>query len=87
MKFEPQARVARYTHLAVLKPYRGLNIPLAMMLEAHRRLIVPRQFDYTWLLFDVERAANSFLVHQLGFTPLPETLVSEYGCRCTLVSC
>lgn len=56
LKFDPQARVARYTHLAVLKPYRGMNIPLAMMLEAHRTVIVPRQFNYTWLLFDVERA-------------------------------
>ena len=85
LKFAPQARVARYTHLAVLKPYRGMNIPLAMMIEAHRRVIVPRQFDYTWLLFDVERAANSFLSRVLGFTPMAETFVSEYGCRCPLV--
>ena len=83
--FEPKARVARFTHLAVLRPYRGQNIPLAMMLRAHRSLIVPRQFDYTWLLFDVERAANSFLARQLGFTLLPQTFVSEYGCRCPLV--
>ena len=85
LKFEPQARVARYTHLAVLKPYREMNIPLAMMVEAHRRVIVPLQFDYTWLLFDVERAANCFLSRLLGFTPMPETFVSEYGCRCPLV--
>ncbi len=85
LKFQPQARVARFTHLAVLKPYRGRHIPLAMMLEAHRRVIVPRLFDYTWLLFDVERAANSFLSRQLGFTLLPQTFVSEYGCRCPLV--
>ncbi len=85
LKFEPQARVARYTHLAVLKPYRGMNIPLAMMIEAHRRVIVPLQLDYTWLLFDVERAAESFLSRLLGFTPMPETFVSDYGCRCPLV--
>jgi len=85
LKFDAHARVARYTHLAVLKPYRGMNIPLAMMIEAHRRVIVPRQFDYTWLLFDVERAANSFLSRLLGFTPLREAFVSEYGCRCPLV--
>ena len=85
LKFEPRARVARYTNLAVLKPYRGMNIPLAMMLEAHRRVVVPRQFDYTWLLFDVARAGNSFLSRLLGFTPLPETFVSEYGCRCPLL--
>jgi len=85
LKFDPCARVARYTHLAVAKPYRGMNIPLAMMIEAHRSVIVPRQFDYTWLLFDVQRAANSFLSARLGFTPLSETFVSEYGHRCPLV--
>lgn len=83
--FDQQARVARFTHLAVLKPFRGLNIPLAMMLEAHRSVIVPGVFDHTWLLFDVEKAARSFLVRQLGFTLLPQTFVSEYGCRCPLV--
>ena len=83
--FNPQARVARFTHLAVLKPYRGRQIPLAMMLEAHRSVIVPNQFDFTWLLFDVGKAANSFLSQQLGFTLLPQTFVSEYGCRCPLV--
>ena len=85
LKFAPQARVARFTHLAVLKPYRGLNIPLAMMLEAHRRVLAPQRFDHTWLLFDVERAANSFLSRLLGFVPQSETFVSEYGCRCPLV--
>ncbi|HEY3581693.1 MAG TPA: hypothetical protein VGK82_14150 [Pyrinomonadaceae bacterium] len=85
LNFEPEARVARFTHLAVLKPYRGLNLPLAMMLEAHRGAIVPGDFDYTWLLFDVGRAAKSFLSRQLGFTMLPQTFVSEYGCRCPLV--
>ena len=83
--FDRQARVARFTHLAVLKPYRGRRIPLAMMLEAHRSVIVPGQFDHTWLLFDVEKAAGSFLSRQLGFKPLPQTFVSEYGCRCPLV--
>jgi hypothetical protein len=83
--FDPKARVARFTHLAVLKPFRGMSIPLAMMLEAHRSAIVPGQFDYTWLLFDVERAARSFLARQLAFTLLPQTFVSEYGCRCPLV--
>ena len=83
--FDSQARVARFTHLAVLRPYRSQNIPLAMMLEAHRSMIAPSQFDITWLLFDVEKATRSFLSRQLGFKPLPQTFVSEYGCRCPLV--
>ena len=85
LKFDRQSRVARFMHLAVLKPYRGMNIPLTMMLEAYRSIIAPRQFDYTWLLFDVERATRSFLLRQVGFKPLPQTFVSEYGCRCPLV--
>ncbi|HKP84212.1 MAG TPA: hypothetical protein VJT69_19505 [Pyrinomonadaceae bacterium] len=85
LRIHPQARAARFTHLAVLKPYRGMNIPLTLMLEAHRSVIVPDRFDYTWLLFDVERAANSFLSRELGFTVLPQTFVSEYGCRSPLV--
>jgi hypothetical protein len=85
LSFDRQARVARFTHLAVLNPFRGMNIPLAMMLEAHRSVIVPGQFDHTWLLFDVEKAARSFLARQLRFALLPQTFVSEYGCRCPLV--
>jgi len=85
LKFGPRARVARYTHLAVLKPYRGMNIPLALMVKAHHSVIIPLQFDYTWLLFDAERAGDSFLSRRLGFKPLPETFVSEYGCRRPLV--
>ena len=85
LPFDPQARVARFTHLAVLKPFRGMNVPLAMMLAAHRGVIVPGGFDYTWLLFNVEKAAGSFLARQLGFTLLPHAFVSEYGCRCPLV--
>lgn len=85
LRFEPEARVARFIHLAVLKPYRGMNVPLAMMLEIHRSVIAPGDFDYTWLLFDAGRAARSFLSRQLGFTLLPQTFVSEYGCRCPLV--
>src|SRR5690242_10963141 len=41
LPFDSKARVARFTHLAVLKRFRGMNIPLAMMLEAHRSVIVP----------------------------------------------
>lgn len=81
LKFDLHAQVARYTHLAVLKPYRGMNVPLMMMLEAHRRFIVPRRIWYTWLLFDAERASKSFLCRRLGFTPLPKTFISAYGCR------
>jgi GNAT superfamily N-acetyltransferase len=83
--FEPGARAARFTHLAVLRPFRGRNIPAMMMLEAHRLFVAPRQYDYTWLLFDAERAPTSFLTKLFGFNPKAGTFVSEYGRRCPLV--
>jgi ribosomal protein S18 acetylase RimI-like enzyme len=83
--FEQGARAARLTHLAVLKPFRGRNVPLMMALEAHRLFIAPGGFDYTWLLFDAERAPASFLSRRLGFTPRAEVFASEYGRRRALV--
>lgn len=85
LTFKQHARVARFMHLAVLKPYRGMDIPLMMVLEAHKRIIIPHRFDYTWLLFDAGRAATSFLCRHLGFIPTDDTFNSEYGCRCPLV--
>lgn len=75
-------RVARYSRLAVLKPYRGCGVPLVLLLEAYRRFIVPQQFCYSWLLFDAARAASSLMVRLLGFTPGERIIRSEYGaCR------
>ena len=75
----PGAKVARYTQLAVLKPYRGLNIPIIMMLEAYSRFVVPQGVACTWLLFDADRAASSFLCRRLGFMPVKTSSFSEYG--------
>jgi hypothetical protein len=72
-------------HLAVLRSFRGRNVPLMMALEAHRHFIAPGGYDYTWLLFDAERAPGSFLSRWLGFTPRADIFVSEYGRRCPLV--
>jgi len=85
LEFSSGARVARYTQLAVLKPYRGLNIPLKLMLEAHHRFIVPGNFDYTWLLFDAERADSSLMCKWLAFAPGQRTFASEYGPSRTLL--
>jgi GNAT superfamily N-acetyltransferase len=83
--FEPGARAARFMHLAVVKAFRGRNIPAMMMLEAHRRFVAPRRYDYTWLLFNAERAPTSFLARLLGFSPKADIFTSEYGRRCPLV--
>jgi hypothetical protein len=85
LQFKAGARSARFMHLAVLPPFRGMNIPLMMALEAHRNIIAPRRYDYTWLLFDVLRARSSFLCRRLGFKPRDGVYVSEYGRRCPLI--
>jgi hypothetical protein len=79
LDFPLGARVARYTQLAVLRPYRGLNLPLKLILEAHRRFVAPGRFDYTWLLCDAERAASSNLCQHLAFAPGERVFLTEYG--------
>ncbi len=79
MAFDPDARVARYTQLAVLKPFRGINVPLAMMLEAHHSFVVPGRFEFTWLLFNAERAGQSLMSKWLAFVPGNLDFLSEYG--------
>ncbi|MGE0127973.1 MAG: hypothetical protein AB7U82_07830 [Blastocatellales bacterium] len=85
LSFAPQARAARYTQLAVLKPYRGMDIPVRMILEAHHRFVIPSRFDYTWLLFDARRAASSSLCQWLAFSSSERAFASEYGFSRSLV--
>jgi ribosomal protein S18 acetylase RimI-like enzyme len=83
--FGRQTRAARLSHLAVLAPYRRMNIPLMLMLHAFREIIGPGGFDHTWLLFDTQRVASSALVNLLGFIPTRHGFDSEYGNRSALV--
>src|SRR5438034_4056853 len=46
LKFDPGVRVARYTQLAVLRPYRGMNIPLMLILDGHRQFILRNHFQH-----------------------------------------
>ncbi|HVV72560.1 MAG TPA: hypothetical protein VHI52_13855 [Verrucomicrobiae bacterium] len=85
LAFDGRVKVARYTQLAVLKPYRGMNLPLRLILEAHRRFVVPGHFAYTWLLYRPEHAAESSLCRLLGFQPGTGTFESPYGPVRTLV--
>jgi hypothetical protein len=81
----PEARTARYMQLAVRKPYRGKDLPLMLILEAHRRFVAPGKFTHTWLLFDAERAANSSLCRRLGFWASERAFPSQFGIRRILV--
>jgi hypothetical protein len=75
-----QERAARYTQLAVLKPYRGLDLPVRLILEAHRRFVSDTEIRYTWMLFDAERARTSSLCTLLGFRASSRKFRTEYGC-------
>jgi hypothetical protein len=81
----PYARTARYTQLAVVKPYRGMHLPLMLILEAHYRFVVPGGFTHTWLLFDAERAASSSLCARLGFSASERVFHSQFGVNRVLV--
>jgi hypothetical protein len=75
----PNALTARYTQLAVIKPYRGMNLPLMLILKAHYHFVVPGDFTHTWLLFDAKRAASSALCARLGFSASERAFHSQFG--------
>jgi hypothetical protein len=81
----PNARTARYTQLAVVKPYRGMNLPLMLILKAHYHFVGPGGFTHTWLLFDAKRAANSSLCARLGFSVSERVFHSQFGVTRVLV--
>jgi hypothetical protein len=81
----PEARTARYTQLAVIKPYRGMNLPLMLILKAHYHFVAPGEFTHTWVLFDSKRAANSSLCERLGFSAGARVFHSQLGITRILV--
>jgi hypothetical protein len=84
LPFSTSERVARYTHMAVLKPYRGLNLPLYMILEARQLFIIPGGYSYTWLLFQNSRAISSTFCTKLGFSASTHVVYGEQG-RCRVL--
>lgn len=82
---DPGARTARYMQLAVSKPYRGMNLPLMLILKAHCHFVTPGKFTHTWLLFDAKRAANSSLCARLGFSASERVFHSQLGITRVLV--
>jgi hypothetical protein len=82
--FAETDRVARFTHMAVLKPYHGLNLPLHMLLEATQRYVTPRGFTHTWLTFPADRAAASTFCRVLHFTSAMHSVDGELG-RCKVL--
>ena len=82
--FPAGERAARYTQLAVLEPYRGMNFPIRLILAAQRRFVDPQKIHHTWLLFNAERAKHSSLCNLLGFDVSRDAFLTEYGRSCVL---
>jgi hypothetical protein len=82
--FPRTAQVVRYTQLAVLKRYRGLNLPLTMILEANSLFTAPFGFTHSWMAFPVRSVLPSF-VRLLGFHKVGEPVVSDQGFSWVLV--
>jgi hypothetical protein len=67
LSFFARERAARDSQLAVLGAYRGMNLPVRLIIELRRRFVGPKPICYTWLMFNAERAKTSALCELLGF--------------------
>ena len=80
--FEENDRVGRYAQMAVLKPYRGLNLPLYLLLEARQLYVLGGGFTHTWLLFRADRAMSTRFCTRLNFSASSRIVQGEEGaCR------
>jgi GNAT superfamily N-acetyltransferase len=84
LAFPLDHRIARYSQLAVLPPYRGLGIAEYLIQEAQRQVIHPNSFDFGWLLFPAHRAAHCKLTRSFGFVARPEVFATDFG-RCQVL--
>jgi hypothetical protein len=78
------ASSAFYTCVAVLPEYRGLCIPVRLMFEARRVFVEPRGIQYTWLLYDADRAESTRLCRIMKYRPLPG-VVNDLGRSCRVL--
>jgi hypothetical protein len=85
LPFKSGARAARYTRLAVMKHYRRMNLPLALMCEANHRFVSVSRIDHIWLLLDPKIAKSSVFCTLLAFAPHAEVVMPGYGPRVVLI--
>jgi hypothetical protein len=79
LPFPAEATTARLARLAVLPRYRGLNAHLQLILRARESFIERREIEFSWLLFDPDRAAGSKICRLLGFRVANGVVPTEYG--------
>src|SRR4051794_6764859 len=78
LHFPSGKKVARFTQLALLKPYRGLNLNLELVLEAKSSITAPGHFHYTWFVTPARDNTVSFW-RRLGYTASPEFVDADMG--------
>src|SRR5206468_2835249 len=66
------------TQLTLLKPYRGLNLNLELVLEAKSSITAPGHFHYTWFVTPARNNTVSFW-RRLGYTAGPEFVDGNMG--------
>jgi GNAT superfamily N-acetyltransferase len=75
---------AFYTCVAVVPEYRGLGLPVRLLLEARKGFVEPRRIRYTWLLYDAARAESTRLCRIMNYRPLPG-VVNDLGRPCRVL--
>jgi len=79
LRFAEHDRVARYSQLAVLRPYRKRGIFKMLIDTAQSTVIRPNGFAVGWLLYTAAHARSSMLTQCLGFTVQEPLLATEFG--------
>jgi len=79
LPFDENERAARYSQLAILKPYRSRGIFKMLIDMAQNAVIRPNKFAIGWLLYPATHARSSILIRDLGFTVEAPLLTTEFG--------
>jgi acyl carrier protein len=79
LAFDHNDRVARYSQLAILRPYRKRGVFEVLFKTALATVIHPEQFTVGWLLYPAAHARSSRLTASLGFAAEDPLLTTEFG--------
>jgi acyl carrier protein len=72
-------RVARFAHLAILRPYRGRGVITMLIETAQNTIIRPNRFAVSWLLYPAANGHPSMITRCFGFFVNGPTFSTEFG--------
>jgi acyl carrier protein len=79
LDFGKNERVARYAHLAILRPYRKRGIFKMLIEAAESAVIQPNGFAVSWLLYPDAHGRSSVLTRCFRFCVKAPVLRTEFG--------